>query len=190
MLEVVPLNTWEVAWNLPPDEIIATCDRSEWNNEFPEAWTRAATRQQNAVWAEALLTKALEAGQMDKLSSLLQVMPAQRREAIIAQIFHAKGPNADQFRGELVALCTHSWSADFSRMVLAWLRELTTRDSSDWQLRSRLKEMASLLAPETLAEASTGWKTDQPAWEFWGKGVDEFLATVQFRAACHQHLNL
>ena len=59
------------------------------------------------------------------------------------------------------------------------------RQSNDWQLRGQFKGFAAHLAVSTLNEASGGWPTDATSWEFWSKGVDEFLALAQFRSDLH-----
>jgi hypothetical protein len=66
--------------------------------------------------------------------------------------------------------------------VLAWLRKLICRQPADWQLRSQLGNFASRMAPETLLETAGGWPTDSPAWDSWSKGIEDFIATAQFRA--------
>jgi hypothetical protein len=82
------------------------------------------------------------------------------------------------------------WTSKFSREVLPWLRKLTSQPSSDWMMRQLLKDLAMRLAPETLTEAFHDWPASSTGWEFWSKGVDEFLAVAQFRSDLHSALNL
>jgi hypothetical protein len=47
-------------------------------------------------------------------------------------------------------------------------------------LRNQLKLWAARLHLGQLTAATQGWPTTTSAWDFWSKGVDEFLAVVQF----------
>ena len=82
----------------------------------------------------------------------------------------------------LIAQCRHEWSLEFSRQILSWLRKTAAQQSTDWQLRNQIKDFALRLAPATLPEAAHPWPTDSAGWQFWSKGVDEFLAVAQFRS--------
>ena len=95
-----------------------------------------------------------------------------------------------QLLGALVLQCRHDWSPELSRAVLAWLRRETAQETVDVALRNQLKELARRLAPATLAEATTGWKTDAKGWELWSKSVDGLLAVAQFRLDLRAAVNL
>lgn len=181
ILEVVPLANWNNAWNQTPAGILEATSRGEWAKEFAEAWTRAAIAQANAGWAAPLFDMAIEAKRFDRLEGLLGAFTALAREARVMMLLATDEPATREFLPALVACCRHDWSEDFSRALLAWLRDLTARPSYDWQLRGQLKEFAFRLAPGALAEAATDWKTTTAAWEFWSSGVDDFLAVTQLR---------
>ncbi len=185
IIEVVPLNVWTRQWNSTPEEIVAASRQGEWRKELVEAWMRAAVRQRNAAWAEVLFDVAINEEYRDKttvLTGLLVAMPpAQREERLSAllSVYHKSSRNP---AGELIRLCRHEWSPSFSRVVLHFMRVVSTGQSTDWPLRNQFKEFAMHLAPAVLEEANANWITDSKGWEFWSKGVDEFLAVIQFRA--------
>lgn len=185
MLEVVPLRTWTRAWNVAPTDIVAASQAGEWKDVLIEAWTRAATRQHDAEWADALFPVALEGRRFEALDRLLSALPPPQREARLCALFAADTPGTRELCGESVTRCRHAWSPGFSRAVLGWLRRVTAQPSSDWAVRGRLKDLAGCLAPETLPEAGHGWPTGSPGWEFWAKGMDEFLTAAQFRNEMH-----
>lgn len=182
MLELTPLCTWTTVWNVAPGDILAASFGGEWKKELIDAWTRAALRQRNAEWAEALFGVALEGQRFDKFEGLLRILPPPQCEARLSPLLAGDDPKTRDLLGLLVAHCRHDWSAGFSRDVLMWLRRLTAEPSNGWQVRNQLKDFARRLAPETLQEAANGWPTTLPGWDFWSKGVDEFLAAAQFRA--------
>ncbi len=188
MLEIAPLTTWTEAWNCAPGDILAASFDGEWKKELFEAWVRAAVRQQNAHWAEALLEAALDMKRLDQLEPLLAALPPDRREACLTAVLSADEPKTRDQHSALLLQCRHQWSAKFSRAVLSWLRRITAQQSSNWQLRNQIGTFAVRMAPETLAEAGTGWPTDSPGWEFWAKGVEDFIAAAHFRRDMRQSI--
>ncbi len=186
ILEIVPLSQWTTAWNALPAEIIHSSLQGEWKREFFEAWTGAAIRQKCADWAEALLAIAIPAKRADKFEGLLAALPEKQRERRLATLLESDDAKTRESQGNLVAQCRHDWSPEFSRTVLSWLHKTTAQESADWQLRNQFGGFAARLAPPTLHEVATGWPVaETPVWEFWSKGVDEFLALAQFRADLH-----
>jgi hypothetical protein len=185
MLEMTPLDFWTTKWNAAPAEIVAASLPREWEKEMFEAWTRAAVRQKNAAWAGSLFSIAVHTKQVTKLEGLVGAMSAPQRELLFTPLIDADDGQAGEIQGALVHCCRHEWSPEFSRTVLKWLRKITARQSSDWQLRGQFKGFATRLAVPALHEAGSGWPTDATGWEFWSKGVDELLALAQFRSDLH-----
>jgi hypothetical protein len=186
MLEAVPLTLWTTEWSASPGEIVQASLAGEWKNEFFEAWARAAIRQKNAAWAEVLFAVSLAAKRMDKFEGLLAALPVTERERRLSSVLEGDDPKIRDLHGSLVAQCRHDWSPEFSRTILSWLRKLAGQQSTDWQLRNQIKDFAARLTASVLSEASTGWPaTDSPGWDFWSKGMDEFLAVAQFRSEMH-----
>jgi len=185
MLEMVPLDLWSREWNVAPKEILAAAQAGEWKKELFEAWARAATRQRNAAWAEALFGAALGGKRFDTLAGLLAALSPAQREARLADLLMETDKQSRALHGTLLSQCRHDWSPAFSRAVLDFMRRETAQETGDWQLRNQFAALAPRLASEVLAEAATGWPVAARSWEFWSKGVDEFLAVTQFRADLH-----
>ena len=186
MLEIVPLTQWTTEWQISPSQLMQASLQGEWKKEFFEAWTRAAIRQRNAEWAETLFVIALPAKRVDKFEGLLAALPEPQREQRLTVLLGSEDATTRELQGTLVAQCRHNWSPEFSRTILAWLRKTTALPSTNWALRNQLSHFAGRLAVATLTEAATGWPVSQtPEWEFWSKGVEEFLALAQFRADLH-----
>jgi hypothetical protein len=185
MLETVPLTYWTTTWKTSPAEVIEASMQGEWKKEMFEAWLRAAIRQENQDWAEAVFPIALTAKRVEKFDGLLAALSVERREVRLAALLESDDATTRDLQGNLVAQCRHAWSPELSRTVLSWLRKLTAQPSNDWPLRSQLKDFATRLAVPVFNEAQAGWPTDSASWEFWSKGVDEFLALAQFRSNLH-----
>jgi hypothetical protein len=185
MLEMVPLDFWTTEWNVAATDIVAASLQGEWEKEMFEAWTRAAVRQESATWAELLFTIAVRTKHFNKFEGLVGAMSATQRELLFAPLLDADDGKTGEIPGALVNCCRHDWSPEFSRTVLKWLRNITAQQSGDWQLRSQFKGFAARLAVSTLNEAGSSWPTDATGWEFWSKGMDEFLALAQFRSDLH-----
>lgn len=190
LLTAPPLEMWTREWNTTAAEIVAASQRGEWSRELFEAWTAAAVNQQNPDWAEALLPVALKLERFARLEPLMSALPPERGEAYLFKVLSGEYGKKVGMQSLVPWLRRHEWSPAFSRALLTWLRTLTKTESLDWVFRNQLGSLASCLAPQTLAEAPTGWPTDSKGWEFWAKGVEEFLAVAQFRTDLHTALNV
>lgn len=185
MLEIVPLDHWTAQWQLTPEELLTVSGQGEWAREFFEAWLCAAIRQQNPHWTGALLGAAFESNRVDKFDGLLSAMPMPTKEARLTHLLTNCAPKSRTMLANLVGQCRHDWSAEFSRAVLSFMRRESGQETGDWQLRNQFKNFATFISPAILGEAPSGWPTESKSWEFWSKGVDEFLAAAQFRADVH-----
>ncbi|HEX5000389.1 MAG TPA: DUF5691 domain-containing protein [Terriglobia bacterium] len=179
ILEVTPLEQWKREFGAGPEEILTASLHGEWKTELTEAWKRAAIRQSNPEWAEAILDAFSEAGPDPAFRPLLDLLSIERREARVTRWLVER--SRPELCGVAVAQSTHRWSEGFSRSVLEWLRRLAEQPSMDWQLRSELKNLAARIHPKLLPEASLGWPVDSAGWAFWSKGCDEMWSVVHFR---------
>ena len=185
LLEGVPLSFWIQQWKTTPADILAASLDGEWKKELFEAWTRAAVLQQNAEWAMALLAAAVEGKRFDKFESLLSALPPAQRESCVQELLKSDDKKTEEIQSRLIELCQHQWGENFSRAVIAWMRSITEQPSGDWQLRNQLKNFAAWLAPSMLRHALSGWPTSSRGWDFWSKGVEEFMSVAQFRLDMH-----
>ncbi|HYE32151.1 MAG TPA: DUF5691 domain-containing protein [Methylomirabilota bacterium] len=177
ILEMTPLSHWQVKWRVTAAEVIAASSVSEWKSELIEGWIRAALLQRNAEWAGALFAGAMALEKQDQAERLLDIMSAAGVESALAPLLEAKAPAAT-----LLLVREHSWSAEFSRKVLNWLRAITELESYDWQTRNHIPELAARLHPDVLNEVTAGWPSpESKGWEFWHSHVEQFVAAAEFR---------
>ncbi len=173
MLGCVPPSYWRAQWGCTSADYYAAAMGTEFKKALHLGLQEAAVRYKDIELAESFFAE--DAGRVTP--NLWSVMPIERRERYLSQWLES--PTG--FGTELLFESLHDWSADFSRAVLKWMRNLCTQDGMEWQLRNRFKELVVHLAPEVLPEVTNGWPTGAKNWEFWSKGVDEFLAVAQFR---------
>jgi hypothetical protein len=180
-LELLPLTTWTDAWKLSAAELIEASLAGEWKNDLLDGWIRAAIQQSNAEWAGALFPAALAEDKNECLAGLLSVMHPQAAEARLAELLQAKDEKLRPLQGALLAQARHSWTPEFSRKVLDWLRNATAQESCDWQTRNNLVHFVPRFAQEVLNETKAGWPVKSKGWDYWRSGVDDLISAAQFR---------
>jgi hypothetical protein len=173
MLGCVPPAYWREQWGCTSADYYAAAMGTEFKKALHLGLQEAAVRYKDIELAESFFAE--DAGRVTQ--NLWSVMPIERRERYLSQWLES--PTG--FGTELLFESLHDWSPGFSRAVLKWMRNLCAQDGMEWQLRNRFKELVGHLAPEVLSETTQGWPTGAKNWEFWSKGVDEFLAMAQFR---------
>lgn len=180
-LGVVPLPIWVELWGETASEIVAASLQSEWKGELLQGWTFATLHQKNSEWAAELFDFTLQEKGIDACQKLLSIMSLDVREARMTALLHETNPEAAHKQTVFLPHCRHEWSPGFSRVFLDFMRRQSAQDFESWPLRREFAGCAPCLAVETLPEALGGWPTEAGGWAFWSKGVEEFLALVQFR---------
>jgi len=178
LLQLIPLSTWTQAWNVAPDQIVNA--EGDHKRELLGAWISAAIQHADSTWADAVFPLAL-ASNDQRLADLLDVLTPETAERHLEALFELKNEDRRQLQASLLARGTHSWSASFSRKVLAWLRAITALESYDWQMRNQLLRFVPRLARETLRECVSNWPLESKGWDFWKSGVDDLISAAQFR---------
>lgn len=72
MVNGVPLAHWSELWQLSPDEIIQALPSTSWQRTLTTAFTTAAHRQKNIIWANAILEHV---GIRDQTARLVSILP-------------------------------------------------------------------------------------------------------------------
>jgi hypothetical protein len=153
-----------------------------------EGWQRAALRQAEAVWAEALLRRvAANPGPMRKLGvepdlRLVSILSAERAETLAADAMKSWPSEAVL---SILDQCGDGWSAALSRAVLDWLRGSDLK--ADYTRRHWLIQSAAVrIHPSLAADAEQGWPQDLPPAA--QQAVHEFVMTLRFRNDFHKEL--
>ena len=181
MLEFLPLHHWTHTWQTTPSQIVAASDTGECANELFEAWTRAALFQSQSDWAEALFESAVRNQRITHLPKLLSVLRPDQREAQMLQLLNPDNVFIRPFLGTIVACLDHPWTQPFSRTMIAFLQQETSRVSGNWALRDGLASLAVCFSPAVLPDLFSGWSADPAPWAFWSSGVEALLRAAQCR---------
>ena len=189
LIAATPLAFWQ-QFQVPPPALIDAAVAGEYAVPLLDGWQRAAVRQRDADWAEALLRAALASKPKERLDQflpvqhLIPVLPPHRAEGVILDLLGDK----DDKTGGAMALFEYlqfPWSESFSRAALAWMRG--RKLENDYGVRYWLNQSAGLrIHPSLVGEAASGWPDNlQPAAR---QAIDQFLVTLQFRSDMHKEL--
>lgn len=159
----------ELATQDPAQLVKAACD-SDWKEPILRGWCRAAIRQRNGRWAEALLCCSADSPdtfQGEDLNGLASCLEASQAEVLAISWLKQK-PDLSK-HPVLAVLCgSHSgWSLALSKAVLDALRRHFSNDTVvyDPELRKLVtKHFARFMDPALAEDAATGWKRDSVAW--------------------------
>ncbi len=165
-----------------PDVLLKAAEKTEWGRLFRAAWTTAAIRHRDPVWAAAVL--AVRPAVDEETEQLLALLtPAAREAHVAAQL--AEGSAAKVEVLSLLTSLPRPWGPALSRRFLDLLRQHVgakgVSSSEGWHLRTTLKKFGYTLDASTAAGAGAGWPTDSKHWPQWSAGVEEMLSVLGFR---------
>ncbi|NJO80187.1 MAG: hypothetical protein HC827_17870 [Cyanobacteria bacterium RM1_2_2] len=201
ILGATPLNTWHThGWHqdITPATLMQLAKHHEWEAVLLEGWALAATRQQNAVWLEALLARWIAKGTVARtvllpelgLEALLDGLPADRQSAVLTGFLQSgQGGIADSLTIWLLRHSREAWSIDLGEMVLEQLEvhfgDHPAPTNLAWELRSALKEFARFM-PVSLTGRAVELQARLSHESAWRQSVEEFLSLLQFRTEMEQ----
>ena len=167
MVGAVRLGHWEEKFGVSVGELLEDIEASRWPRTLMRAFTEAALRQKNGVWARAILAREIKA-QTAKLFNLLTV---EEREILFAEL-------AEQYGGVIesqnpLVLCAYhlqgAWSAGLTRTMLGVLQRHLDSAEPDFknpQLSNTIRKMARGCPPEMADEVAATFERylHFPAW--------------------------
>jgi hypothetical protein len=179
IISAVPLGHWTETFQQSPSELLKATEKDEFARALATGWAWAARRQRDAAWAEALMDGPKKP-HTEFLSgpALLTLLPLPARAARLSERLRAgamKKPGATEWHdslSELIVLGDQA-PAPLVREALALLRE-NVREGLPWHYRSPIESWLLRLPRALLAEAGTGWPTDQD-------GVPALVELLTFR---------
>ncbi|MFD0211462.1 DUF5691 domain-containing protein [Streptomyces hirsutus] len=201
LVEAAPLDTWSRRLGgRTPQQIVALPVGDDWRNELHAAWCRAAVRQRDAGWAQALLGEpsAAEAGgpgavSLAERAKLLGTLAAAERAEWVAGFIGTHGlPDAFQ----LLGVCAVPWAPPLGRAVVDALDIARDAGNYPWSfsgvmgLAERCLDPleaghldALLAVPDEAEDASPG------AGGYWSEAFQRLVTTLRLRAAMLAELN-
>ncbi|GAB2778173.1 DUF5691 domain-containing protein [Streptomyces chlorus] len=201
LVEAAPLGTWSRRLGgRTPQQIVALPVGDDWQSELHAAWCRAAVRQRDAEWAQALLGEpsAAEAGgpgavSLAERAKLLGTLAAAERAEWVAGFIETHGlPDAFQ----LLGVCAVPWAPPLGRAVVDALNIARDAGSYPWSFSGVMglaercldpleaSHLDALLAvPDEPEDASPG------AGGYWSEAFQRLVTTLRLRAAMLAELN-
>ncbi|MER7761715.1 DUF5691 domain-containing protein [Streptomyces sp. NPDC097619] len=201
VVEAAPLSCWSERFGgLTPAEIVARPVAEGWAEDLHAAWCRAAVRQRDAAWAEALLgapSAPPAAGpgtaSLAERARLLETLPEDRRAAWVAGFVSAHGLS-EAF--QLLGVCMVPWSEPLGRAVVDALDLARDAGGYPWSFSGVMglaercldpreaDRLAALAAPPPGPTASAG------AGDYWSEAFQRLVATLRVRAAMLRELSV
>ena len=164
VVAAAPLAAWSPP-NFPaPDRLIESGWTNEWINDLWMAWARAAGRDRDETWADALLRNLprKEDGASEITRGLLDALSPGRRDALILESLRAEtdpfGPSSQAFR--LLLHVTTPIGAVLAREVVRHVREavagLDKTPRLDPHFWAFLQGLGRLVPPDLADEVGAG----------------------------------
>jgi hypothetical protein len=190
VVAATPLGFWR-QFSAPPPTWIEAAVAGEFAHPLLDGLQRAAVRQGDADWAEALARAALASSRSKKpleqlipIQQLLSILPPHRAEGIVLDALADKADKTGAAIG-LLEFLRFPWGEALSRAALAWVRG--RKLENDYGVRYWLNQSAGLrIHPSLASEASGDWPDDLPPAT--RQAIDQFLLTLQFRNDMHKEL--
>lgn len=196
LVESAPLSCWRDRFGgLGPAEIVALPVAEGWAEELHAAWCRAAVRQGDPAWSQALLGSASEppaagpaTASLAERAKLLSTLGTEERAAWVAEFIRAHGLS-EAF--QLLGVCVVPWAGALGRAVIEALDSAREAGGYPWSFSGVMG-----LAERCLDPAEAG-RLDALAAEpveeggaaaYWSEAFQRLVATLRLRAALHAEL--
>ncbi|MGW3205908.1 DUF5691 domain-containing protein [Streptomyces sp. NPDC001135] len=194
LVEAAPLGVWrERLGGRTAQEIVALPVADGWQGELHAAWCRAAVRQRDAEWSQALLgsPSAPEAGgpgavSLAERAKLLAALEPAQRAAWVAGFIATHGLS-EAF--QLLGVCAVPWAPPLGRAVVDALNIARDAGSYPWSfsgvmgLTERCLDPAEatrleglLAVPDEREDAAPG------AGGYWAEAFQRLVTTLRLRA--------
>ncbi|MGW2828680.1 DUF5691 domain-containing protein [Streptomyces sp. NPDC001286] len=200
LVEAAPLATWSGRLGgRTPSEIVALPVADDWQGELHAAWCRAAVRQRDPEWAQALLgvPSAPEAGgpgavSLAERAKLLGTLTAGERADWVAGFIAAHGLS-EAF--QLLGVCAVPWSAPLGRAVVDALNIARDAGSYPWSFSGVMGLAERCLDPSEagrldglLAVPAETEDSSPGAGGYWAEAFQRLGTTLRLRAAMAEEL--
>lgn len=137
LVEAAPLSCWQERFGgLGPAEIVALPTAEGWAEELHAAWCRAAVRQRDPAWSEALLGSASAppatgpaTASLAERAKLLSILGEEERAAWVAEFIRAHGLS-EAF--QLLGVCVVPWAGELGRAVVEALDSAREAGGYPW----------------------------------------------------------
>ncbi|WP_371617498.1 DUF5691 domain-containing protein [Streptomyces sp. NBC_00454] len=198
LVEAAPLSCWQERFGgLGPAEIVALPTAEGWAEELHAAWCRAAVRQRDPAWSEALLGSASAppatgpaTASLAERAKLLSILGEEERAAWVAEFIRAHGLS-EAF--QLLGVCVVPWAGELGRAVVEALDSAREAGGYPWSfsgvmgLAERCLDPAEAGLLDAVAVAAAPAEPGGAA-AYWSEAFQRLVATLRLRATMHAEL--
>ncbi|MEO1429363.1 MAG: DUF5691 domain-containing protein [Cyanobacteria bacterium J06633_8] len=200
MLSCVPPSIWSNDWQMTPDELIKIIENSKWEKVFLEAWTTAAIRSKDTVWAEALLKVSRKLSKNltnsdGSINNLFQVISESQIQSFILKVLQQHPHNIFSSANPAFPLLIHTpyiWDEQISKTAISSIKSCIESNYkvNNWQLSSSLATFSSKISPSVYSQAvnDLNFEASENIHQTLIDAIDRFLTKLQFRYEMRQAL--
>ncbi|MGW6707451.1 DUF5691 domain-containing protein [Streptomyces sp. NPDC054956] len=196
LVESAPLSCWRERFGgLGPAETVALPMAEGWAEELHAAWCRAAVRQRDPAWSQALLGSASAppaagpaTASLAERAKLLSILPEGERAAWVAEFVRAHGLS-EAF--QLLGVCAVPWAGELGRAVVEALESAREAGGYPWSFSGVMGLAERCLDPaeaERLEVLAAEPVEEDGAAAYWSEAFQRMVATLRLRAAMHAEL--
>jgi hypothetical protein len=194
IVAVAPLWAWSSPDFRPPDRLIDAGWASEWLDDLWMSWARAASRERDETWANALLRcpprKENEAENL--IGGLLDALGPARRDALILESLRAEtdplNPSGPAFR--LLRRVSTPMGEELAREVLRRIEARLAASEKilryDHNVSLFFHGLGRLIPPALADEVDAGPIAAPNEPDYFALCLNPFVETLRFRREMHQ----
>ncbi|MDX2525659.1 DUF5691 domain-containing protein [Streptomyces europaeiscabiei] len=200
LVEAAPLGAWSRRFGgRTPEEIVALPVADDWQGELHGAWCRAAVRQRDPGWSQALLgtPSTPEAGgpgavSLAERAKLLATLEGRERAEWVAGFIATHGLS-EAF--QLLGVCAVPWAPPLGRAVVDALNIARDAGSYPWSfsgvmgLAERCLDPAEAVRLQPLTATPEDAEDSAPgAGGYWAEAFQRLATTLRLRATMRAEL--
>jgi Family of unknown function (DUF5691) len=191
LADAAALSMWPARFGgRTPEQIVALPVLDDWQPDLHAAWCRAAVRQKDAAWAQALLgpspAAAAPVAAVGDPAKLLSILPRDERARWVAEFIAAHGL-AEAF--QMLGVCAVPWAGALGRAVVDALDIARDAGSYPWSysgvmgLAERCLDPAAADQVAALTAAAEESPNGSPgASAYWSEAFQRLTGTLRLRA--------
>ncbi len=192
---------WETLFKIPPFEIVAIFQKSDWWQTLRQALVAAIVFHRETKWAglfaeQLLKDTSITYTSIPQLDAMLELLPSgdAHRLATLQLNENTELPTHYSIPYYLLLGNGADWPNELSLLIINKFRKEIYKDYRQFWQMQHLQEWLKLLGlrcnPNLYDQLQTGWTNTDVQWRYWEKPVEEMLARVLFRLELRKELGL
>jgi len=191
MVGLVNPSVWRERFSCSPSELIQMAAKTEWSLPLLIGWVEAARLHRDETWVSVLVLQTDTAA----AESLVQILPPDRREEVVAEYLR-KNDSWQAFTGakydhrllSMFQALSHTWSEQFSRLIVKSVDQLLSRDKQAVLFGAVTSRIATSLTPLLVDEVAASWQRFINENHASKSLLESALSTLSLRKEMHDAL--